>query len=79
LSYQVCANGSFGSIAGDLDLGAAFFAGAGFVYTLLGKIGTEGGRLSKASLISFQKLAGISGHHIFPFGGLFGSFGKLRG
>jgi hypothetical protein len=33
LSYQVCANGSFGSTAGDLDLGAAFFAGAGFVYT----------------------------------------------
>jgi len=31
LSYQVCANGSFGSTAGDLDLAAAFFAGAGFV------------------------------------------------
>lgn len=32
LSYQVCANGSFGSTAGALDLAGAFFAGAGFVY-----------------------------------------------
>jgi len=36
----------------------------------LSKIGANGGSLLKASLISFQKWEGISGHHTFPFGRL---------